>query len=344
MPVRKTGADGNGDIEPSRTSRVTNRACSHPAFRNAKHGEVEKELKEGGESMVGEALIRPSSKEADNLVLHWVVRLGVVKIIIVEEVDKESDVGIGSVLKIKNDTYGDIDELLARYVSPLNERVEEVMHHRKFLNMQKEDVDQKLRDFKKQNPKGVGYFLCWSDRYPGCISLRFIVNSNRSHLISISLEGYVWAKKTFPEMDLLLNHFKKNPSGQSSTPSSARAPARAPARTPAVPEAKVSRWGAKSNSLPPAPAARAAPPPPPTQPASNGGDGGWGQAPAAMAANPGWNQAPRPPPPVMPPPPQYPVLPPPIPPTGWGQPLPQQPPPPPQHNYALAPPPRPPQF
>jgi len=335
MPVLKTGAGSNGDIEPSRTSRVTNRACSHPAFRNAQHAEVEKELKEGGESMVGEALIRPSSKEADNLVLHWVVRLGVVKIIIVVEEDKESDVGIGSVLKIKDDAYGDIDELLARYVSPLNERVEEIMHHRKFLNMRKEDIDQKLIDFKKQNPRGVGYFLCWSDRYPGCISLRFRNNTTKSHLISISLEGYVWLKKTFPEMDLLLNYFKKYPSGQTSTSSSTRAPARPPARAP---EAKPSRWGAKSNPLPPAPAARAAPPPPPAQPASNGGDGGWGQAPAAATASSGWNQ----PPPVLPPPPQYPNIPPPIPPgnSGWGQP---QLPPPPQHNYAHPPPPRPPQ-
>jgi len=325
--------DDNNDVSGDRTFRVTNRACSHPAFRNARHAEVEKELKEGGESMIGEALIRPSSKEADNLVLHWVVRLDVVKVIIVFEEDKESDIGIGNVLKIKNDVYGDIDELLARYVSPLNERVEEVIHHRKFLNMEKDDIDRRLRDAKKAHPSGVFYHLCWCDRYPGCISLRFIINTNRSHLISISLEGFVWAKKVYPEMDLLLNQFKKNPSGQPAgrVGQPAGRVGQPAGRVALPPKPRTSRWDAKTNPPPPP---QHPPPHPPS--ASNGG---WG-VPAPVTANSGWNTQRPPIPPSLPPPPSRPPMLPPAPGNqGWPQPPPSPAlPPQPQHNYV--PPPR----
>lgn len=84
-----------------RSRKVTRRACAHPAFRNARQDEVDRELREAGEVMVGEALIRPSSKGKDSLAVHWVVRPGVIKVIEVQEEDKDTDASIGNKLKIK---------------------------------------------------------------------------------------------------------------------------------------------------------------------------------------------------------------------------------------------------
>jgi len=84
-----------------RTGRITRRACGHPAFRNAKHEEVDRELRESGDAAVGEALIRPSSQKCDSLAVHWVVRPGSIKIIEVEEEDKDADTSIGNRLRIK---------------------------------------------------------------------------------------------------------------------------------------------------------------------------------------------------------------------------------------------------
>lgn len=84
-----------------RVGRVARRACTHPAFRNAKNDEVTNELKEGGAAMVGEALIRPSSKSSDSLALHWVVREGEIKVIEIAEEDKETDASVGNKLIIK---------------------------------------------------------------------------------------------------------------------------------------------------------------------------------------------------------------------------------------------------
>jgi transcription elongation factor SPT6 len=95
------GGDGEDGATRKRMGRVARRACAHPAFRNAKNDEVDKELREAGAAMVGEAMIRPSSKSSDSLAIHWVVREGCVKVIEVIEDEKDTDASIGNILKIK---------------------------------------------------------------------------------------------------------------------------------------------------------------------------------------------------------------------------------------------------
>lgn len=100
----RSGDDAADDGRKSR-GRVVRRACTHPAFRNAKNSEVEKEIREGGASMIGEALIRPSSKTSDSLAIHWIIREGHVKVIEVVEEDKETEASIGNTLKVKVSAY-----------------------------------------------------------------------------------------------------------------------------------------------------------------------------------------------------------------------------------------------
>jgi transcription elongation factor SPT6 len=97
----KNEDEGDAATKKKRLGRVVRRACTHPAFRNATHAEVDAELKEGGASMVGEAIIRPSSKNSDSLAIHWVVREGMVRVDEVEELDKDNEASIGNTLKIK---------------------------------------------------------------------------------------------------------------------------------------------------------------------------------------------------------------------------------------------------
>jgi transcription elongation factor SPT6 len=97
----RIGDDGEDGTTRKRMGRVARRACAHPAFRNAKNDEVDKELREAGAAMVGEALVRPSSKSSDSLAIHWVVREGCVKVLEVIEEEKDTDASIGNILKIK---------------------------------------------------------------------------------------------------------------------------------------------------------------------------------------------------------------------------------------------------
>merc|ERR1712194_487836 len=202
---------GGGSSEPARRSgKVTRRACAHPAFRNAQNDKLDQELKEAGDAMVGEALIRPSNRSCDSLSIHWMVRPGCIKVIEVLEEDKDTDASLGNRLIIKKEVYESIDELLGRYIAPMNDRVEEVQHHRKFLDKLEDEIDDKLRAMKK----AMNYFICWSECHPGYASLRYIISRTpRHHFIGISPDGFVWGPKTYSNMDRLLNDFKKNPAG-----------------------------------------------------------------------------------------------------------------------------------
>jgi transcription elongation factor SPT6 len=273
----KIGEDGK------RMGRVTRRACAHPAFRNAKGNEVDEELKAGGLAMVGEALIRPSSKSADSLAIHWMYKDGSIKIIEVTEEEKDTDASIGNILKIKGESYGSIDELYGRYIAPMNDLVEELVNHRKFVDQSEDDLDEKLRAEKATNKNSIPYNVCWMEMHPGYSSLRFILSSTpRQHPIGISPNGFVWGVKNFKSLDLLLNEFKKNPRGTSTN------------------AAKASRWGNKRQA--PAPS-RPAPPPPnlPPPPAY-----GRPQPPAyGRPPPPAYGRPPPPPQQPRPPPPPY---------------------------------------
>lgn len=91
----------DGDRSVKRRGRVVRRACTHPAFMNARSDEVDRLLREGGSARVGDAIIRPSSKSSDSLAIHWVVKEGCIKVIEVVEEEKETDASIGNILKVK---------------------------------------------------------------------------------------------------------------------------------------------------------------------------------------------------------------------------------------------------
>lgn len=335
MSSTKLGEDG--DDAKKKRGRVARRACTHPAFRNARNDEVNRELKDHGSAMVGEALIRPSTKSAESLAIHWMVREGTIKVIEVLEEDKDTDASIGNVLKIKDEVYGSIDELLGRYIAPMNDYVEELISHRKFVDLPEDELDDKLRAEKAKNPKGVFYNVCWMELHPGYASLRFILNNTpRQHTVGISANGFVWGAKTYTSFDLLLNDFKKNPNGVSLAKRPAPPPSRPVAPKVEDPATRATRWGTKTPDPPVGwGAVQQAPPRPPPPPPA----GAWNAPPVAA----GWQQQQPPPPPppggggfARPPPP---MRPPPMRPPPPGPP-PQFPPPNPQYQYQQPPPPR----
>ena len=281
----------NVDGKSKRQGKVMKRACAHPAFRNElEYGVVDRELREAGDAMVGEALIRPSKRDADVLAVHWVVRPGVIHYIEVVEEDKETDASIGRTLKIKDEEFGSIDEILGRYIAPLNDRVEEVTNHRKFIDKLMSEVDTYLKQ-QKEKTSGPVYNLCWNEERPGSISLRYITGRNvRHHNITLTPEGFQWKennKELYKNLDRLLNAFKLNPQGAPKSSSSSAAPPPAPL-PPSGERNRPRRWDAPRDAPPAPPAA------PPPQ--------GWGHAPPVPPPRSRWDAPPNPAPPAGPPP------------------------------------------
>lgn len=171
---------------------------------------------------------------------------------------------------LQKEIYGSIDELLGRFIAPMNDRVEEVLHHRKFLGKLEDEVDAQMVDMKKAQPKAFLYFICWSECYPGYVSLRFITNKTpRNHTIGISPDGFLWGSKTYNSMDRVINDFKKNPAGpnarQPRPPTagsiSSSMQASASSSRPSEASGRQSRWGAPMPPPPAYPPPTFAPPP-----------------------------------------------------------------------------------
>ena len=213
----------------------------------------------------------------------------------------------------QDEVYGSIDELLGRYIAPMNDFVEELVNHRKFIDLTEDEVDEKLMEMKKITPKAIPYALCWMDSHPGHVSLRFVGSvTPRNHPVSVTPKGYQWGTQTFQSLDRLINEFKRNPRGTAKPREETKVGAKTVTKN---------RWGApKPTTTPPAaspaaPPAWSRPPPPPVPP----------PAPAPLV------HAYPPIPPGYPPPPMYYPGYPPHP--GYPPPHYAYPPPPPQHPH-----------
>lgn len=202
----------------------------------------------------------------------------------------------------------------------MNDYVEDMANHRKFMDLPEDEVDEKLMELKQATPKAIPYAFCWMDMHPGYASLRFVGSvTPRSHPIGITPHGFSWSGKPYTNLDKLVSDFKRNPRG-------VQKPTEPPAKPPAPkPPAKPPRWGAKAVQPPPPPMPPPAwdrPPPPPVPPpaappihvtASWGPQQGWGQPQQQPPPQPYGMPPPRPPPPtnLLPPgPPAYAQLPP----------------------------------
>ena len=148
----------------------------------------------------------------------------------------------------------------------MNDRDEEVQHHRKFLDKLEDEVDDKLQTLKQATPAGVFYFICWSESYPGYVSLRFIMSRTpRHHTIGISPEGFIWGGKTYSSMDRLMNDFKKNPAGPGARPQNRPTGGASSMNSSMKVEASTdrqSRWGSRDIGQPNRWGNQTLPPPP----------------------------------------------------------------------------------
>ncbi|GMH84598.1 hypothetical protein TL16_g09970 [Triparma laevis f. inornata] len=228
--MRNTASLGRatGAGEPGQDPRVvrqggTMRACDHPVFRNANYKAVKKELDEMGADAVGQCIIHPSSKSGDVLSLSWCMKEGVYKHFEVLEEDKDTENSIGTKLTIKTssftEVYGDLDEVVARFVEPMNGYLAEAasrQHESKYRDKDDMDeVDGELRILKTSKPGSIPYLLAADAQYPGHFQLRFLPNNSiRNFWVRLTPAG--WSLKmhdksyTFDTLAKMFGYFKLN--------------------------------------------------------------------------------------------------------------------------------------
>jgi transcription elongation factor SPT6 len=143
-----------------RQSRQTyvKRIIVHPAFHNIDYKQAEKMLATLDQ---GEAIIRPSSKANDHLTLTWKVHSGVHQHIDIREEGKDNAFSLGHELYINNESYEDLDEIIARYVQPMASYARDLTNYKTFKESEgkREELDRMLMEEKKKAPSRIPYFV-----------------------------------------------------------------------------------------------------------------------------------------------------------------------------------------
>ncbi|PIN00254.1 Transcription elongation factor SPT6 [Handroanthus impetiginosus] len=185
----------------------------HPRFQNITSDEAIEFLLDKDP---GESVIRPSSCGPQRLKLTLKVYDGVYAHRDIEEIGKEGKditglLQIGKKLKIKDEIFEDLDEVMDRYVDPLVAHLKAMLNYRKFRRGNKTEVDELLRTEKAENPKRIVYGFGISHEHPGSFILTFIRSSNPHHeYISLFPKGFMFRERMFEDIDHLVAYFQRH--------------------------------------------------------------------------------------------------------------------------------------
>ncbi|WRX12165.1 Spt6 acidic [Theobroma cacao] len=232
------------------------RMIVHPRFQNITADEAMEYL---SDKDPGESIIRPSSRGPSYLTLTLKVYDGVYAHKDIVEGGKEhkditSLLRIGKTLKIGEDTFEDLDEVMDRYVDPLVSHLKAMLSYRKFRRGTKTEVDELLRIEKSEYPMRIVYCFGISHEHPGTFILTYIRSTNPHHeYIGLYPKGFKFRKRMFEDIDRLVAYFQRHIDDpqHESAPSirsvAAMVPMRSPASGGSAGASMGSGWGGSTN-------------------------------------------------------------------------------------------------
>eukprot|EP00257_Ricinus_communis_P019165 XP_015578078.1 transcription elongation factor SPT6 homolog [Ricinus communis] len=232
------------------------RMIVHPRFQNITADEAMEFL---SDKDPGESIVRPSSRGPSYLTLTLKVYDGVFAHKDIVEGGKEhkditSLLRIGKTLKIGEDTFEDLDEVMDRYVDPLVAHLKAMLNYRKFRRGTKAEVDEQLRIEKADYPSRIVYSFGISHEYPGTFILTYIRSTNPHHeYVGLYPKGFKFRKRMFEEIDRLVAYFQRHIDDpmHDAAPSIRSVAAMVPMRSPATGGSSGasmgSGWGGSTN-------------------------------------------------------------------------------------------------
>jgi len=198
--------------------RILKRTIVHPRFKNVTAKAAEEELS-SDTVPVGYSFIRPSASDFQHLTLSWKFASNLILHIEIEEFDKPNQWSLGKKLKIHDDTYDDLDDVMANCVDPLVNYADSVVSHHRFKAGRKEEINNFLGEAKRQNPNELHYALAISYDTPGKFLICFLpYNKVERHYIHVTPKGLRYKNRYFPTAQRTIDYFKKHWNDQNQTP------------------------------------------------------------------------------------------------------------------------------
>ncbi|XP_050511669.1 transcription elongation factor SPT6 isoform X2 [Diabrotica virgifera virgifera] len=187
------------------------RVIVHPAFHNISYAEAEKCMVNMDQ---GEVIIRPSSKGADHLTITWKVTDGIYQHIDIKEQGKVNAFSLGKSLWIGNEEFEDLDEIIARHVTPMAAHARDLLYFRYYKDFQgghKDKAEEYLKDEKKKNASKIHYVVSAAKNIPGKFLLSYLPrNKVRHEYVTVTPEGFRFRQQMFDSVSSLFKWFKEH--------------------------------------------------------------------------------------------------------------------------------------
>lgn len=214
-------------------STYTKRVIAHPQFKNVDYNKVVQMLKEMN---VGDCIFRPSSKGPDHLTVTWKIWNDCYGNVDILEEKKVNAFSLGKRLIIDGEDYEDLDEIIARYISPMASNVKEILSHKNFCDLRQLDpnytpnvkpsndpssmkpsqqeidlVEKHFREEKMKNPSRIPYAMVCCNNWPGRFFLYYMIKSTkppRWEYIKVINDGFTFRGRKFSSFNDLITWFK----------------------------------------------------------------------------------------------------------------------------------------
>jgi len=205
----KKQEENKKQIQAKRTTYLK-RVIAHPSFKNVTFKDAEKLL----DTMTqGDCIVRPSSKGCDHLTVTWKIKDNIYQHIDVREDGKENDFSIGKSLWIDNEEYEDLDEIMARHISPLAAHAREIITHKYYKESDgtKAKLEEILMMEKRKAPGRIPYFFSCSKQFPGKFMLGYMPRKKpRVEYVAITPDGFRYRGRVHGTINNLLKWFKEH--------------------------------------------------------------------------------------------------------------------------------------
>jgi len=190
--------------------QVLSRVVVHHLFKNITAEEAEKYLSDTKKD-IGEIVIRPSSRGYENLTLSWKFYDGLLIHIDIVEEDKPNRWSLGKKLKIGEETFDDLNEIIVTYVDPIIMHSQWVTKHHKFKSGNRHLIEQALASEKYKDPGSIPYAFGIAHEHPGRFTLYYQPrNIPCREYITPTSKGLRFRGTNFRDMQELILWFKKH--------------------------------------------------------------------------------------------------------------------------------------
>lgn len=189
------------------------RVIVHPAFENIDYKACEKKL---AELEQGHAIIRPSSAGQNFLTVSWKVTDNINQHVNIREEGKDNAFSLGHQLFIENESYEDLDEIIARYVQPMASFARELLNYKYCIklpeNSEEDIILQEVLITEKRNaPSTFPYRFCPSRKMPGKFLLGYMPKIKpKIEYLTVTPRGYRFRRLYFKSLASLIKWFKEN--------------------------------------------------------------------------------------------------------------------------------------